>query len=41
MNGKLNILEIAYKVGFNSKSAFNTAFKKFTGIIPKEFKIKN
>ena len=37
-NGKMTILEIAYKVGFNSKSAFNTAFKKHTGVTPKEFK---
>ena len=35
---KLTILEVLYEVGFNSKSSFNTAFKKHTGITPTEFK---
>ena len=34
------ILEIIYEVGFNSKSAFNTAFRKNTGLTPSEFKQK-
>jgi YesN/AraC family two-component response regulator len=37
---KMNILEIFYSVGFNSKPSFNTAFKKVTGLIPTEFKKK-
>lgn len=32
------ILAIAYEVGFNSKSAFNDAFRKITGHTPSEFK---
>ncbi|MGZ3767313.1 MAG: helix-turn-helix domain-containing protein, partial [Mucilaginibacter sp.] len=35
---KITILEVLYKVGFNSKSSFNTLFKKYTGMTPTEFK---
>jgi AraC-like DNA-binding protein len=35
---KMTILEILYEVGFNSKSSFNKAFKKYTGKTPTEFK---
>jgi AraC-like DNA-binding protein len=38
---KITILEIMYQVGFNSKSSFNTAFKKFTGTTPSEIKISS
>ena len=34
----MTMLSIAYEVGFNSKSAFNTAFKKHTGTTPSKFK---
>jgi AraC-like DNA-binding protein len=33
----LNLLGIAYSAGFNSKTTFNTAFKKGTGLSPSEF----
>jgi AraC-like DNA-binding protein len=33
----LNILGIAYESGFNSKTTFNTTFKKYVGLSPTEF----
>jgi AraC-like DNA-binding protein len=34
---RLNILGIAYESGFNSKTTFNTTFKKYTGVSPTDF----
>jgi AraC-like DNA-binding protein len=39
INGdKVNMLTLAMEVGFNSKSAFNAAFKKITNQTPSEYK---
>ncbi|MFB5622166.1 MAG: helix-turn-helix domain-containing protein [Candidatus Nitrosomaritimum yanchengensis] len=35
---KLTVLEAMYQAGFNSKSSFNTAFRKETGQTPSEFR---
>lgn len=35
---KLSVLGIAFESGFNSKTAFNTFFKKTVGITPSEFR---
>lgn len=37
-NNKLTIEEISERVGYNSKTAFNNAFKKLTGKTPSEFR---
>ncbi|SMC51656.1 helix-turn-helix domain-containing protein [Chryseobacterium sp. YR221] len=37
---KLSVLGIAFESGFNSKTAFNTIFKKMTGMTPTEFRKK-
>ena len=36
----MTVLEILYEVGFNSKSSFNTAFKKYSELTPTEFRKK-
>lgn len=35
---KKSVLEIAFESGFNNKTSFNNAFKKYTGITPSVFK---
>ena len=37
-NQKYTLLSLALECGFNSKSAFYNAFKKFTNSTPSEFK---
>lgn len=34
----LTLLAVAFECGFNSKATFNRAFKKFTGVAPKDFR---
>jgi AraC-like DNA-binding protein len=36
-----NILEIMLETGFYSKSTFNTAFRKFTGSSPSDYRRNN
>ena len=37
-NRNYTILSVGFESGFNSKTTFNTVFKKFTGLTPTEFK---
>lgn len=38
---ELNIIEIAYTVGFNNKGTFNAVFKRITGLTPTEFRMQS
>ncbi len=40
-NKKQTLLVIAFDCGFNIKATFNRAFKKATGLSPKEWLEKN
>lgn len=35
---QLNIIQVAYSVGFNNKSTFNSVFKRITGVTPTEYR---
>ncbi|MBB6270519.1 AraC-like DNA-binding protein [Pedobacter cryoconitis] len=37
----LTILEVLYEIGFNSKSSFNTSFKKHTNLTPTAYRQKH
>jgi len=39
-NENYTILSVGFEAGFNSKTTFNTVFKKFTGFTPTEFREK-
>lgn len=39
-NRNYTILSVGFEAGFNSKTTFNTVFKKFTGLTPTEFRDK-
>ncbi|GGD20794.1 helix-turn-helix domain-containing protein [Hyunsoonleella pacifica] len=37
VHGNLNIIDVAYEVGYNNKVTFNKAFKKVTSLTPTEY----
>lgn len=39
-NKNYTILSVGFEAGFNSKTTFNTVFKKFTGLTPTEYREK-
>ena len=41
IGSRLNVYAIALDSGFSSKSAFYSAFKRFTGMTPREYWLKN
>jgi AraC-like DNA-binding protein len=38
-NNNYTVLSVGFEAGFNSKTTFNTVFKKFTGMTPTEYKM--
>ena len=36
--GKINIIDIAYEVGYNNKVTFNKSFKRFSNLTPSQFR---
>lgn len=40
-NPDVSVISVCFKVGFNSKSSFNTAFKKMTGMTPTEYRSRS
>lgn len=40
-NRNYTILSVGFEAGFNSKTTFNTVFKKFTGLTPTEYRDKH
>ncbi|WP_024769411.1 helix-turn-helix domain-containing protein [Aquimarina macrocephali] len=38
---QVTVLEILYEVGFNSKSSFNTSFKKYANVTPTQYRKNN
>jgi AraC-like DNA-binding protein len=40
-NHHISLIGLAYESGFNSKTVFNTVFKKLTGMTPKEYQKKS
>jgi YesN/AraC family two-component response regulator len=39
-NTNYTVLSVGFEAGFNSKTTFNTVFKKFTGVTPTEYREK-
>ena len=39
-NMNYTILSVGFEAGFNSKTTFNTVFKKFTGLTPTDYRDK-
>ncbi|MBK7965549.1 MAG: helix-turn-helix transcriptional regulator [Bacteroidetes bacterium] len=37
----MNIIEVAYTVGYNTKNTFNNAFRRIVGVTPSEYRQQN